>query len=138
MVSSHLGWNSLKNSLLSPYIPLNTSERWSFVSRGSHPAGAARTRMFYRCDGRPKYSKSKFPLPTLAHANISSLPPRGELSLAELDPLASRFKAWAAIPGVSSWVLKTIQRGYSFQFAHMPPCFRGIIHTSVQDNEHVL
>ncbi len=33
------------------------------------------------------------------------------------DPLASCFKAWAAIPAVSSWVLNKIQQGYSLQFS---------------------
>ncbi len=85
----------------------------------------------------PHTIKSKFPLHTLSltHSNASSPPSLGELSFAKINPLASHFTAWAAIPGVSSWVLKTTQRGYSLQFARRPPRFRGIIQTSVSDNE---
>lgn len=36
---------------------------------------------------------------------------------------------------MSSWVLQTIERGYSLQFAHKPNRFRGVIQTLVQDNE---
>ncbi len=43
------------------------------------------------------------------------------------------------IPSVSDWVLKIIERGYSFQFARRLPVFRGVVQTSVHDNEsHVL
>lgn len=40
-----------------------------------------------------------------------------------------------AIPGMSSWVLQTIKQGYSLQFARTPPCFKGVVQTSVQDND---
>lgn len=40
-----------------------------------------------------------------------------------------------AIPGVSSWVLQTIKRSYSLQFARTPLCFKGVVQTSVQDND---
>ncbi len=43
------------------------------------------------------------------------------------------------IPSMSDWVLKIIERGYSFQFARRLPVFRGVVQTSVHDNEsHVL
>ncbi|ROL49652.1 PQ-loop repeat-containing protein 3 [Anabarilius grahami] len=35
-----------------------------------------------------------------------------------------------AIPGVSSWVLRTISLGYSLQFARRPPRFGGVIQTT--------
>ncbi len=66
-------------------------------------------------------------------------PVGGDMSLIKIEPLASWLSAWKAIPGVSSWVLETIERGYSLQFTRSPPAFRGVVQTFVQDNEsHVL
>lgn len=77
--------------------------------------------------------------PLLIITNVSSLSPCGELPFEKLEPLAIQLQAWKANPDVSSWLLKTIERGYSLHFAHRPPRFRGIIHTTVKGNEaHVL
>lgn len=51
----------------------------------------------------------------------------GHLPLEKLRPLAIQLQAWKAILDVSSWVLKTIERGYSLQFACRPHHLRGII-----------
>ncbi len=55
------------------------------------------------------------------------------------QPLATWAEAWQAIPGVSAWVMNTVRRGYSLQFARRPPRFRGVLATSVcSDDAHVL
>ncbi|CAM4657101.1 unnamed protein product [Leuciscus chuanchicus] len=46
-------------------------------------------------------------------------------------PLAFHIKAWRELPGVSEWVLNTVERGYSLQFAHRPPRFRARVETTV-------
>ncbi len=33
------------------------------------------------------------------------------------QPLATRAKAWQAIPGVSAWVMTTVRQDYTLQFA---------------------
>ncbi|KAL0183542.1 hypothetical protein M9458_019238, partial [Cirrhinus mrigala] len=54
-------------------------------------------------------------------------------------PLATRAKAWQAIPGVSEWVLGIIKQGYSLQFARRPPHFSGVVPTLVVSKDaHVL
>ncbi len=84
----------------------------------------------------PHTIKSKIPLPALTHA--SSPPSHGKLSFIKIEPLATRLMAWKAIPGVSTWILKTIEQ-YSLQFAHRHPRFRGVIQTSVSNSDsHVL
>ncbi len=71
--------------------------------------------------------------------NVISPPAGGDMSLINIEPLASLLSAWKAIPGVSSWVLETIEQGYLLQFARRPPAFCGVVQTFVQDNEsHVL
>ncbi len=72
--------------------------------------------------------KSTSPIPTIMR--VSFRPPCGNLPLK---------KAWKAIPDGSSWVLKIIEQGSSLQFTCRPLCFRGIIQTSVWDNNtHIL
>ncbi|XDV51932.1 hypothetical protein PO909_020724 [Leuciscus waleckii] len=40
------------------------------------------------------------------------------------DPsFPGRAEAWQAIPGISDWVINTVKRGYSLQFARRPPRF---------------
>ena len=79
--------------------------------------------------------KSKLPLPLF----LGVKPPRGGVSPLYTQTLATRAKAWRAIPGVSDWVLEIISQGYSLQFARRPPRFRGVVPTRVQDsNSHVL
>ncbi len=34
-------------------------------------------------------------------------------------------------PGVSAWVMNTVRRGYSLQFARRPPRFRGVLTITV-------
>lgn len=75
----------------------------------------------------PNTSKSSFSLPILTH--VSSPPLGGESSLIKIKPLATRLLAWKAVLGVSDWVLKTIELGYSLQFAHRPSVFRGVVQT---------
>ncbi len=41
-------------------------------------------------------------------------------------PLSAFIHAWRDLPGVSPWVLRTIQFGYTLQFACNPPCFNGV------------
>ncbi len=56
-----------------------------------------------------------------------------------VSTLATRAQAWKAIPGVSGWVMNTVRRGYSLQFARKPPRFRGVLASSVRsDDAHVL
>lgn len=43
------------------------------------------------------------------NANDSSLPPHSDLPLKKLRPLTARLQDWKAIPGMSSWVLQTIE-----------------------------
>ncbi len=45
--------------------------------------------------------------------------------------LTTRAEAWQAIPGVSEWVMATIRRGYTLQFARRPLRFRGVLATTV-------
>ncbi len=72
----------------------------------------------------------------LITTNVNSPPPCSELPFEKLESLAIWLEA---IPDVSSWFLETIERGYSLQFTHRPPRFRGIIQTKVRDsNAHVL
>ncbi len=78
--------------------------------------------------------KSSFPLPSLT----SALPPCSR-PLEFIKPLATRAKAWQAIPGVSEWVMGIIKRGYSLQFARRPPRFSGVVSTSVHgENARIL
>ncbi len=47
--------------------------------------------------------------------------------------------AWQAIPGVSTWVMTTVRRGYTLQFAQRPPRFHGAFATTVRsENGQVL
>ncbi len=65
--------------------------------------------------------------------------PHGDSPPELIQPLATRAKAWQAIPGVSHWVLGIIKRGYSLQFAQRPLRFNGVVSTSVHSkNAHVL
>ncbi len=60
--------------------------------------------------------ESKYPLlPTI------SVLPLCSQSLETIQPLATRAEAWQAISGVSEWIMATIRRGYSLQFAQRPP-----------------
>ncbi len=55
------------------------------------------------------------------------------------QPLAMRAEAWQAIPGVSAWVMTTVRRGYTLQFARRPLRFRGVLATTVRgENAQVL
>ncbi|XP_067261185.1 uncharacterized protein [Chanodichthys erythropterus] len=83
----------------------------------------------------PSQRKSKFPLP-LSPVYRS---PIGGPSSDTIQPLVKWAEAWQAIPGVSSWVLGTISRDYSLQFARRPLRFSGVLQTSVNtDDAHVL
>ncbi len=46
------------------------------------------------------------------------------------QPLAMRAEAWQAIPGVSAWVMTTVRRGYTLQFARRPHMPRGLVHVA--------
>ncbi len=74
--------------------------------------------------------ESKYPLlPTI------SVLPLCSQSLEPIQPLATRAEAWQAIPGVSEWIMATIRRGYSLQFARRPPRFRGVVATTVRSED---
>ncbi len=72
--------------------------------------------------------ENTFPLPLI----MSLRPALGGLPLKTIQPLATRAKAWQAIPGVSDWVIGIIKRGYAHQFARRPPRFGSVVSTSVQ------
>ncbi len=81
-------WPELpQNSSISSSIPPSTSERWSFVLRGSRTTGAACTRLFY-C--RDSGQRSKFPLHTLSLEKLSTACFHSQ----KIDPLTSRLSAW--------------------------------------------
>ncbi len=71
-----------------------------------------------------KESKSLY-LPT------TSILPLFSQSLQPFQPLATRVEAWQTIPGVSAWVMTTVRRGYTLQFARRPPRFGSVLTTSV-------
>ncbi len=79
-----------------------------------------------------KESKNLF-LPTI------SVLPLCSQSVQPFQPLAMRAEAWQAIPGVSTWVMTTVRRGYTLQFAQRPPRFHGAFVTTVRsENAQVL
>ncbi len=51
------------------------------------------------------------------------------------QPLATRAEAWQAIPSVSEWVMTTVRRGYTLQFARRPPRFRSVLPTTVRSED---
>ncbi len=77
-------------------------------------------------------------------SKLPFLPPISILPLCSqsaqpIQALVMWAKTWQAIPGVSAWVMNTVKRGYSLQFARRPPRFRGVLATPVRsDNAHVL
>jgi hypothetical protein len=48
-------------------------------------------------------------------------------------PLSSHLSTWSTLPTASMWVLNTIKRGYTLQFARRPPRFGGVILTEVSE-----
>ncbi|KAL0188731.1 hypothetical protein M9458_015830, partial [Cirrhinus mrigala] len=48
-----------------------------------------------------------------------------EASLEWLVPLVDYLAAWKLLLNVSAWVLRTVEKGYSIQFAAPPPPFNG-------------
>lgn len=44
-------------------------------------------------------------------------------------PLVDFLVAWKAIPNVSQWVLRTVQKGHRIQLGHQPPRFNGVLAT---------
>ncbi len=77
-------------------------------------------------------SKDLF-LPTI------SVLPLCSQSAQPFQPLTMRAEAWQANPGVSTWVMTTVTRGYTLQFARRPPRFRvrsenaQVLHTEVMN-----
>ncbi len=67
-----------------------------------------------------KESKHRFLL------TISALPLCSQ-SAHLFQPLATRAEAWQAIPGVSAWVMTTVRRAYTLQFARRPQGFHGVL-----------
>ncbi len=49
--------------------------------------------------------------------------------------LATWAEAKQAIPGVSPWVMTTVRRGYTLQFARRPPRFRGVFATIMRSED---
>ncbi len=79
-----------------------------------------------------KESKNLF-LPTI------SVLPLCSQSAQLFQPLAMRAEDWHAIPGVSTWVMTMVRRGYTPQFAQRPPRFRDVLATTVRsENAQVL
>ncbi|ROJ25236.1 hypothetical protein DPX16_20049 [Anabarilius grahami] len=65
--------------------------------------------------------------------------PHSDLVPEPIQPPATRAKAWQAIPGVSTWVLKIIKRGHVLQFTQRAPFINGVAQTSVENKDvHVL
>ncbi|KAI2644567.1 Transposon Ty3-G Gag-Pol polyprotein [Labeo rohita] len=57
----------------------------------------------------------------------------------KLIPLSESLAAWKLLPGISAWVLSTVQIGYRIQFFRHPPRFNGVVFTSVKPElMHVL
>ncbi len=53
-------------------------------------------------------------------------------SVQQFQPLATRAKAWQAIPGVSTWVMTMVKQGYTLQLARRPLRFRCVLATTVR------
>ncbi len=75
--------------------------------------------MSNRCDSRQNKTQ------TFKKSKLRFLPPISILPLCSqsaqpFQPLATQAEAWQAIPGVSVWVMNTVRRGYSLQFAFSP------------------
>ncbi len=74
--------------------------------------------------------ESKYPLlPTIC------ILPLGNQSLEMFQPFVTRAEALQAIPGVSEWVMATIRRGYTLQFARRSQSFRGVLATTVRSED---
>lgn len=72
------------------------------------------------------------PIPPQEVATAPRLgPPVVGEGLRGVSPLSLRQERWDTLPA-SSWVLRTISRGYRLQFAAVPPRFAGIIHSQAQ------
>ncbi|XP_060741844.1 uncharacterized protein LOC132856323 [Tachysurus vachellii] len=56
---------------------------------------------------------------------------------ARLLPLSGSLAAWKLLPGVSQWVLDTVERGYRIQFSSRPPGFQGMLPTIVGGHQAV-
>ncbi|KAF4105451.1 hypothetical protein G5714_013113 [Onychostoma macrolepis] len=55
------------------------------------------------------------------------------LRLTPPAPLSNHLSVWAALPSASDWVINTIKRGYTLQFARRPPRFCGVIMSEVSE-----
>ncbi len=113
--------------LLPPHFALGAEESVFFIPHGPGCLTAEIVEKIKRIHFQ-KESKSLF-LPTISILLLCSQ------SLEPFQPLATRAKAWQAIPGVSEWVMATIRRGYTLQFARRPPRFRGVLATTVRSED---
>lgn len=52
-------------------------------------------------------------------------------SLERLVPLVKFLPAWKALPNISQWVVRTVDKGYRLQFGSRPPKFMGVLETVV-------
>lgn len=129
-VSFRQGQNSLKESSFP--TSSKTFEWWRFLA-GHILQALHEPQQTTAVIVDPHTQKSISPL--LAITNASSPSPHAELPLVRMEPLTIRLLAWKAIPGVSIWIQKVIERGYSLQFNHRPPRFRGLVQTLVLDNK---
>ncbi|KAI2660051.1 Alpha-1,2-mannosyltransferase MNN22 [Labeo rohita] len=75
--------------------------------------------------------ESTFPLPP----TTNSEPTQGRQLFETIHPLALWAEAWQAIPGVSSWMIGIIRRGYTLQFTRRLPRFSGVVSTLVQGKD---
>ncbi|XP_024141773.2 uncharacterized protein LOC112154824 [Oryzias melastigma] len=82
--------------------------------RGGTPPAPLQPRCLGTSSARPVHAHSAL----LAHF---PKPPH-------LGPLSANARAWRDC-GASSWVMKTVTRGYRLQFAFTPPRFNGILHS---------
>ncbi len=112
--------------LLSPRSALGAEKSVFFGSPRAHSSARASDKIKHMLFQK----ESKYPLlPTI------SVLPLCSQSLEPIQPLATRAEACQAIPGVSEWIMATIRRGYSLQFARRPPRFSGVVTTTVRSED---
>ncbi len=111
--------------------PLNAGCRGKYVF-GS-PRAHYSTQVSDRCD-KIKHIHFQKESKSLSLPTISVLP-LFSLFLQPFQPLATWAEPWQTIPGVSAWVMTTVRRGYTIQFAQRPWRFGGVLATSVRNED---
>lgn len=67
--------------------------------------------------------------------NPAGDPLQGAKNESRLIPLVEYFDAWKNLTNISSWVLRTIQKGYRLQFGSRPLKFNGVVRTVVNPEQ---